>query len=123
MKILIIDDEEGICDMLAEMCQLESDAFRVERALSAEEAYGKLCTLRYDVAISDVKMKKMDGVELYHKLERENRGGTPFVFLSGTPETYWKIPEGTKFFEKPVKLRTLFDYIRDLEASMSPAVP
>ncbi|MBI2944036.1 MAG: response regulator [Candidatus Wallbacteria bacterium] len=114
MKILIIDDEPGICDMLVEMCQLESEDFRVEQAQSAEEAYQKICDARYDIIISDVKMRNMDGVELYHKIHAENRGGMPFVFLSGTPETFWKIPKDAKFFEKPVKLRILFDYIKEV---------
>ncbi len=119
MKILFIDDEEGICDMLVEMCQLESEDFDVDQALSAEEAYVKICRSRYDIIISDIKMRNMDGVELYEKLQKEERGGVPFVFLSGTPETYWKIPRGSKFFEKPVKLRTLFDYIREVRNSPS----
>ncbi len=114
MKILIIDDEEGICEMLSEMCELELKDIQVERAYSAEEAFKKLASGAYDMVISDIKMRKMDGVELYHKLNAENFGGMPFVFLSGTPETYWKIPPTAKFFEKPVKMQVLFDYIREV---------
>ncbi len=114
MKILVIDDEEGICDLLVEMCRCQSDDYEVDQALSAEEAYVKLCGNHFDVVISDVKMKNLSGVDLYERLKQEDRCHMPFVFLSGTPETYWRIPDGCKFFEKPVRLQALFDHLLTL---------
>lgn len=85
-KILIIDDEKSIRSTLREI--LEYEKYTVDEAQDGQEGLDKLISTKYDIALCDVKMPKMDGIEL---LERVQMAGieTQFIMISahGTIET------------------------------------
>ncbi|UCH10099.1 MAG: sigma-54-dependent Fis family transcriptional regulator [Fidelibacterota bacterium] len=64
--ILIVDDEFGVRDSLTRW--LEKDNYRVEAAGSAKEALLKLDTGSWDIALVDLKMPGMDGIELLQRI-------------------------------------------------------
>ena len=107
-KVLIIDDEQSIRSTLREI--LEYEKYSVEEAKDGQEGLEKLIADNYDIALCDVKMPKMDGIEL---LERVEMAGidTQFIMISahGTIET---AVEATKigafdFVPKPPDLNRL----------------
>lgn len=69
-KILIVDDEKGIRDVLEIM--LKKDGYRVNAASSGEEAIKLFNSATYALVISDIRMKDMDGVELLKKIKEVN---------------------------------------------------
>ena len=85
-KILIIDDEQSIRSTLREI--LEYEKYSIEEAKDGQEGLEKLIADKFDIALCDVKMPKMDGIEL---LERVQMAGidTQFIMISahGTIET------------------------------------
>ena len=85
-KILIIDDEQSIRSTLREI--LEYEKYTIDEAKDGQEGLDKLIANSYDIALCDVKMPKMDGIEL---LERVQMTGidTQFIMISahGTIET------------------------------------
>ncbi len=85
-KILIIDDEKSIRSTLREI--LEYEKYTVDEAQDGQEGLDKLISTKFDIALCDVKMPKMDGIEL---LERVQMAGidTQFIMISahGTIET------------------------------------
>jgi len=85
-KILIIDDEKSIRSTLREI--LEYEKYTIDEAQDGQEGLDKLISSKYDIALCDVKMPKMDGIEL---LERVQMAGidTQFIMISahGTIET------------------------------------
>lgn len=85
-KILIIDDEKSIRSTLREI--LEYEKYTIDEAQDGQEGLEKLIANKYDIALCDVKMPKMDGIEL---LERVQMAGidTQFIMISahGTIET------------------------------------
>lgn len=85
-KILIIDDEQSIRSTLREI--LEYEKYSVDEAKDGQEGLDKLISDKFDIALCDVKMPKMDGIEL---LERVQMAGidTQFIMISahGTIET------------------------------------
>ncbi len=85
-KILIIDDEQSIRSTLREI--LEYEKYTIDEAKDGQEGLDKLIADKYDIALCDVKMPKMDGIEL---LERVQLAGidTQFIMISahGTIET------------------------------------
>ena len=85
-KILIIDDEQSIRSALREI--LEYEKYTVDEAKDGQEGLDKLIANKYDIALCDIKMPKMDGIEL---LERVQLAGidTQFIMISahGTIET------------------------------------
>jgi len=81
-RVLIVDDEPSILDLLTEM--LSSDGMDVVTALDGEEALGRLAEESFDVIISDFRMPRMTGRELYNAACKRAPGiGRRFVFISG----------------------------------------
>jgi len=66
--ILVVDDESEMAEMLAEMIQ--RDGHRVDTAANGREALEMLERRTYDLVVSDTQMPVLDGVGLYHAVER-----------------------------------------------------
>ena len=64
-KVLIVDDEKGIRDSLELL--LKDEGYKADSAADGEEALQKIKSENYDVVISDIKMPKLDGIELLQK--------------------------------------------------------
>ncbi len=64
-RILVVDDETDICKALDFL--LRREGYEVSIANSGEEAITKIKDSSFDVVITDLKMPKMDGMELLEK--------------------------------------------------------
>lgn len=113
-RILIIDDEESIRETLKDI--LGYEGHEVEEASNGKEALEMLKKFNYDVALCDIKMPGMDGLELLDK-SRELDADIPFIMISGhgTVETAL---EATKkgafdFITKPPDLNKLLISVRN----------
>ncbi|MDW8286933.1 MAG: sigma-54 dependent transcriptional regulator [Flammeovirgaceae bacterium] len=113
-KILIVDDEKSIRCTLKEI--LEYEKYNVEEAVDGEDALNKITTNEYDVVLCDVKMPKMDGIELLEKakqLEKE----VQFIMISAHANIDTAV-EATKkgaydFIQKPPDLNRLLLSVRN----------
>lgn len=79
-RILIIDDEKAICNTLKEILTYEK--YEVDIANDGAEGIKKAETGNYDLVLSDIKMPKMDGIEVLQKLQEINPD-LPVVMISG----------------------------------------
>lgn len=79
-KILLIDDETDILDILAFM--LRREGFDIETASSGKEGLEKILKQKFDGVITDLSMPEMDGLTLLKKV-RSHHNFMPFIFLSG----------------------------------------
>lgn len=80
MRILLVDDEEELVVTLAERLSLRDvDA---DWALSGEEALKMAATKHYDLAVLDMKMPKMNGLQLKAELQ-QLFPAMHFIFLTG----------------------------------------
>jgi PAS domain S-box-containing protein len=61
-RILVVDDEENICEMLSEF--LKINGFEVETSTQGKEALDKVKNKGFDVMLLDIRMPDMDGIEL-----------------------------------------------------------
>ena len=77
-KILIVDDEPNICEIL--LYTLTSDGYETACAHSAEEAFEKL-TSEYSLILLDVMMSGMSGYKMAETL-RKNGNHIPIIFLT-----------------------------------------
>ncbi len=77
-KILIVDDEKDICEILE--FNLSNEGFDVELAYSAEEAIKKL-NPDFSLILLDVMMGGMSGYKMAEKLRKEGNN-IPIVFLT-----------------------------------------
>ncbi|MBP6304135.1 MAG: sigma-54-dependent Fis family transcriptional regulator [Bacteroidia bacterium] len=113
-RVLIIDDEKSIRNTLKEI--LEYEGYSVDEAADGHAGLEKLNDESYDVVLCDIKMPKMDGLEVLSKAQ-DICPDTPFVMISGhgTLET---AVEATKkgaydFISKPPDLNRLLITLRN----------
>jgi two-component system response regulator PilR (NtrC family) len=78
-KILVIDDEKSILDLLSVV--FEKEGYLVETSLSATRAVDLIGRKDFDLIISDIKMPKMNGMELL-KYVRDNRPDIPVIMIT-----------------------------------------
>lgn len=107
-KIMVIDDEKIVGDM-ARM-SLEQEGYIVETFLNAEPALTRLTEERFDVVVTDLKMKGIDGMEVLRTVKRlypETKVImiTAFANLDAAIEALRG--DVHDFFPKPVKIRDL----------------
>ena len=79
-SILVIDDEKAIRKALNEILSFEG--FTVDEAADGADGAAKIKANNYDCILCDIKMPKMDGIEVL-QLAREERPDTPFIVISG----------------------------------------
>jgi DNA-binding response OmpR family regulator len=78
-KILVVDDEKDLCEIL--QYNLESEGFYIEVAYSGEEALKKSVE-RFDLLLLDVMMGGMSGFKLADKIRKELEISVPIIFLT-----------------------------------------
>ncbi|MGM0478685.1 MAG: sigma-54-dependent transcriptional regulator [Bacteroidota bacterium] len=113
-KILIIDDEKSIRRALTEI--LEFEDYEVDEAADGKEGVDKATQTFYDIIFCDIKMPKMDGMEVLDRLAKE-KVESPVIMISGhgTIETAVDaIKKGAfDFIEKPLDLNRILVTIRN----------
>jgi two-component system response regulator AtoC len=78
--ILVVDDQKEICDIFQDA--LTQEGYEVLTATNGVEAVSLGEQNRPDLAILDIKMPEMDGIEVLQKL-REVRGDVEVIMLTG----------------------------------------
>ncbi len=93
--ILVVDDEPVVAAIMADILGLEG--YEVETAKNGREALEKIAARSYDLILSDLQMPELDGVGLYHELERQQPSLLQrLAFVSGSTE----VPEYASFCEQ-----------------------
>ena len=70
-KILIVDDEKDTCEALMEI--LSDEGFQTFFALSGRSALTILKKRKPDLVLLDIKMPKMDGIEVMRRIQKINK--------------------------------------------------
>ena len=86
MRILVVDDEQDLCEILR--FNLETEGFSVDTANSAEEAMSFLrdsLSKHYNLILLDVMMERMSGFEMARQM-RALGDNTPIIFLTALGE-------------------------------------
>jgi len=81
-KILVIEDEAAIRRVLIKIISEESESYDVEEAENGLDGIEKIKDNDYDLVLCDIKMPKMDGVEVLEKAKKI-KPEIPFVMISG----------------------------------------
>ncbi|MCL4492750.1 MAG: response regulator [Nitrospirae bacterium] len=107
-RIMVVDDEKIVGDMTK--MSLEQDGYAVETFLNGEAALARLREQEFDVVVTDLKMKGIDGMEVLRtvkKLYPETKVImiTAFANLDAAIEALRG--DVHDFFPKPVKIKEL----------------
>lgn len=113
-KILIIDDERAIRGTLREI--LEYEKYNIDEAEDGEVGLKMMTEHDYDIVLCDIKMPKMDGIEVLQKaMEAQHKAQFIMISAHGSIET---AVEATKmgafdFIQKPPDLNRLLVTIKN----------
>ncbi|MDP1744126.1 MAG: sigma-54 dependent transcriptional regulator [Bacteroidota bacterium] len=113
-KLLIIDDEKSIRKALREI--LEYEKYQVDEAVDGSEGLSMIQKDKYDIILCDIKMPKMDGIEVLDKIMQLSCD-TPVIMISGHGNIETAVEAVKKgafdFIAKPLDLNRLLVTIRN----------
>jgi two-component system nitrogen regulation response regulator NtrX len=113
-KILLIDDEKSIRRSLREI--LEFEKYKVDEAEDGAAGLSLAMSGNYDLVLCDIKMPKMDGLELLSKFN-EHQLESPIVMMSGHGSIETAVEAVKKgaydFLSKPIDLNRLLVTVRN----------
>ena len=115
-NILIIEDEVAIRNVLKNILLDENKQFIISEASNGEEGVKMLMDKKYNLVICDIKMPKLDGIEVLEKCI-ENSIETPFIMISGHGDVNTAVECIKKgaydYISKPPDLNRLLTTIRN----------
>ena len=111
-KILVVDDEPIVCERLKPA--LEKVGFYVETHTDSQNAIDRLAEEKFDVVVTDIKMKGPDRLDILHFVKQQSPS-TQVVIITGFA-TVDSAREAMKsgaadFIAKPFKIRQLRDLV------------
>ncbi len=114
MKLLFVDDEQTFLKYLAK--RLVLDGYEVRTTFSGEEGVEAAADEDFDVAIVDLKMPGIDGIEVQKRL-KELQPDLPCIVLTGYGSVEHALESGKynafQFLSKPVDYETLVKTINE----------
>ena len=116
MKILVVDDEEYICEILHEFLSLQG--YQVDTAANGEDAVEKYEANRPDVVLLDIRMPGMGGVDILRRIkEIDSRPGIVMLSAFGDEETVNEVLQmGADYYlQKPVEFEHLMETLTSLQ--------
>jgi DNA-binding NtrC family response regulator len=115
-KILIIEDEEPIRRVLARILTEENESYQVEVAEDGVIGLDKIKSNEYDLILCDIKMPRMDGVELLEAVKKID-SEIPIVMISGHGDMETAINTmrlgAFDYISKPPDLNRLLNTVRN----------
>ena len=117
LRLLVVDDEEVLTDLLTDF--LKGEGHQVDQARDGRSALRMATHTTYDVILSDLKMPGLDGQGLYERLcqvkpEMKER----FVFSTGDlanprVQTFFQAT-GCRYFSKPFRLESVLSVLNQV---------
>ena len=115
-KILIIEDEAVIRRVLSKIISEENESYNVEQAEDGLLGIEMIMNNDYDLVLCDIKMPKMDGVEVLEKAKKI-KPEIPFVMISGHGDLDTAINTmrlgAFDYISKPPDLNRLLNTVRN----------
>jgi two-component system, OmpR family, alkaline phosphatase synthesis response regulator PhoP len=117
IKVLVVDDEQDIVDILT--YNLQKEGYEVEAAMDGVQAVRKAKSFIPDVILLDIMMPLQDGVETCRQIREISELKNTFViFLTARSEEYSEVAAfdvgADDYINKPIKPRALLSRIAAL---------
>ncbi len=114
-KLLIVEDEEAIRRVLAKILKEDDSKYDIDEAEDGVEAMQKIKSKDYDLVLCDIKMPKMDGVEVLEQVTKL-KPDLPMVMISGHGDLETAVDTMRKgafdYISKPPDLNRLLQTVR-----------
>jgi DNA-binding NtrC family response regulator len=116
LDILLVEDEPDILESLEEV--LADRGHRVTAVADGAEAMGWLDSRRFDVAICDIRLPKVDGMQIFHRIRRESPNSQVILMSAygSVAEAVEAMKEkATHYLSKPFSLEVLLELVERVE--------
>jgi two-component system nitrogen regulation response regulator NtrX len=115
IQVLLIEDEESIRRVMSRILKEENDQYQITEAVDGKQGLDFLSKGQFDLVLCDIKMPKMDGIEVLKKANDEMLN-IPFIMLTGHGNIETAV-EAMKlgaydFISKPPDLNRLLNSVR-----------
>jgi DNA-binding NtrC family response regulator len=125
MRILVADDEKMKRITLAQ--DLVAQGHEVATAADGAEALQQILSGRFDVVVTDLKMPRVDGIELLKRIKQDPRADTEVIIMTA----YGSIPLAVEagklgaydFLTKPFRNEDILPILAQIEAARRGAAP
>ena len=108
LKVLVVEDEQDLCEMIAET--LTDEGYDVTCAKDGAEAMAAASATAFDLVLADMRLPKVDGLTLFRRL-REERPDTDVIVMTGNAavaDAVAVLKEGAfDYLTKPINLDEL----------------
>lgn len=115
-KILIVEDEVMIRRVLVKILLEENEALQIDEAADGLEALDKIKKEDYDLVLCDIKMPKLDGIELLEAVKK-TKPETPMIMISGHGDLETAVQSmrlgAFDYISKPPDLNRLLTAVRN----------
>ncbi|KOP36142.1 DNA-binding transcriptional response regulator, NtrC family, contains REC, AAA-type ATPase, and a Fis-type DNA-binding domains [Flavobacterium sp. CF108] len=115
-RILIIEDEAAIRRVLVKILSEENDTYQVDEAEDGAAGLEKIKNNDYDLVLCDIKMPKLDGVEVLEEVKKI-KPEIPMVMISGHGDMETAIHTmrlgAFDYISKPPDLNRLLNTVRN----------
>jgi CheY-like chemotaxis protein len=111
-RILLVDDNDSVRSLLVHLLRFEGH--QVEPARDGGQAMARFADRSFDLVLMDVRLPRIDGLEICRKLRQESQ--IPIVFFSVSPDP--SIQEqamrcgANAFLSKPMGFKRLLAWLR-----------
>ena len=115
IQVLLIEDEESIRRVMSRILKEENHQYEITEAVDGKQGLDLLSKGQFDLVLCDIKMPKMDGIEVLKKANDEMLN-IPFIMLTGHGNIETAV-EAMKlgaydFISKPPDLNRLLNSVR-----------
>jgi len=125
MRILVADDEKMKRITLAQ--DLVAQGHEVATAADGAEALQQILSGRFDVVVTDLKMPRVDGIELLKRIKQDPRADTEVIIMTA----YGSIPLAVEagklgaydFLTKPFRNEDILPILAQIQAARRDAAP
>ncbi len=87
VKILVVDDDKNICELIG--LYLKKEGFAVEYAYDGEEALARFKSFSPDLLVLDLMLPKLDGISVCREIRASSN--VPIIMLTAKGETFDKV--------------------------------
>ncbi len=114
MKTILVDDEQKFINMLAK--RLTMRGIQADIAFTGEDAIKKVSDTAYDVAVLDIKMPGISGIQLKKELKAID-SNLKFIFVSGhgiASKSESNMIEEDLYLSKPLDIEILIENLNKI---------